>query len=112
MHIQGTKPWTPAAALNDSPAGLLAWIVEKFQAWSDCGNDSRDSYTPDELITNAMLYWVTETIGTSFLAYRDFTKPGAVSTVVEGARQWLVPKAAAPAGFALFPRDIASAPRE
>ena len=84
MHIQGTKPWTPATALNDSPAGLLAWTVEKFQAWSDCGDDPRRCYTPDELITNAMLYWVTETIGTSFLAYRDFTKPGLVQTAIDG----------------------------
>lgn len=111
MHIQGTKPWTPAAALNDSPAGLLAWTVEKFAAWSDCGSDPRNSYTPDELITNAMLYWVTQTIGTSFLAYRDFTKPGAVQTAIDGVKGWLASQGP-PAGFALFPEDIASAPRE
>lgn len=111
MHIQGTKPWTPAAALNDSPAGLLAWTVEKFQAWSDCGDDPRRSYTPDELITNAMLYWVTETIGTSFLAYRDFTKPGLVQAAIDGVKA-LLSSRGAPAGFALFPKDIATAPRE
>lgn len=111
MHIQGTKPWTPAAALNDSPAGLLAWTVEKFQAWSDCGGDPRNSYTPDELITNAMLYWITQTIGTSFLAYRDFTKPGLVQTAIDGAKGLLGSKGA-PTGFALFPKDIATAPKE
>ena len=111
MHIQGTKPWTPAAALNDSPAGLAAWIVEKFQAWSDCGGEVERRFTKDELLTNIMIYWATETIGTSFLAYRDFTKPGAVRTAFESAKDALLPKGA-PAGFALFPKDIGTAPRE
>lgn len=119
MHIQGTRPWTPAAALNDSPAGLLAWMVEKFQAWSDCGDDPRRRYTPDELITNVMLYWVTQSIGTSFLAYRDFTKPGRARAAIEGAKALVAGQGpgpgtgpGAPAGFALFPKDIASPPRE
>ena len=110
-HIQGTRPWTPAAALNDSPAGLAAWIVEKFYHWSDCGDDIESRYSKDELITHVMLYWVTQTIGTSFLAYRDFTKPGAVRGAVEKVKEWLAPKGA-PAGFALFPKDIARPPRE
>lgn len=109
MHIQGTKPWTPAVALNDSPAGLAAWIVEKMQAWSDCGGNIERCFTKDQILTNVMLYWVTQSVGTSFLSYRDLIKP----------RNGILPKAAnekwslgAAAGFAMFPNDIANAPQE
>ena len=111
MHIQGTKPWTPAVALNDSPAGLAAWIVEKFYDWSDTGGDIESRYSKDELLTNVMLYWTTQTIGTSFLAYRGFTKPGTLRQGAEAAKGYLDSKRT-PAGFALFPKDIANAPRE
>jgi pimeloyl-ACP methyl ester carboxylesterase len=111
MHLQGTKPWTPAAALNDSPAGLAAWIVEKFHDWSDCGGDVERRFTKDELLTNVMLYWVTQSIGTSFLYYRDLAKPGVACGAVEKAKDALSPKGA-PTGFAVFPKEIANAPRE
>ncbi len=58
---QGTKPQTLGVALNDSPAGLLAWIVEKFRAWSDCDGHPENAFTRDQLITNVMTYWVTQT---------------------------------------------------
>jgi hypothetical protein len=67
--IQSTKPQSLAPGLNDSPAGLAAWIVEKFRAWSDCGGDVESRFTRDELLTNVMIYWVTQSIGTSFLTY-------------------------------------------
>lgn len=110
-HIQGTKPWTAAAALNDSPMGLAAWIVEKFYDWSDCGGHIESRYSKDELLTNVMIYWVTQTIGSSFLAYRDFTKPGLLRRGAEAAKELLASKRV-PAGFALFPKDIANPPRE
>ena len=50
--IQSTKPQTLAYALNDSPAGLAAWIVEKFRAWSDCAGNVESRFTKDELLTN------------------------------------------------------------
>jgi microsomal epoxide hydrolase len=59
--IQGTRPQTVGAALDDSPAGLAAWIVEKFYAWSDCDGDVERAFTKDELLTNVMIYWVTQT---------------------------------------------------
>jgi pimeloyl-ACP methyl ester carboxylesterase len=93
--IQGTKPQTLAYGLNDSPAGLAGWIVEKFRAWSDCEGDVERCYTKDELLTNIMLYWVTQSIRSSFGYYRDMTpkiQPGQYIEV--------------PAGFARFPRDI------
>ena len=69
--IQGTKPQTLAYGLNDSPAGLAAWIVEKFRTWSDCGGDVERRFTKDELLTNVMLYWVTGAINSSFWPYYD-----------------------------------------
>ena len=59
---QGTKPQPLGVALNDSPAGLLAWIVEKFRTWSDCDGHPENAFSRDQLITNVMTYWVTQTI--------------------------------------------------
>jgi pimeloyl-ACP methyl ester carboxylesterase len=50
-HLQSTKPQTPAYALNDSPVGLAAWILEKFRAWSDCEGDLSRSFSRDVLLT-------------------------------------------------------------
>jgi pimeloyl-ACP methyl ester carboxylesterase len=71
--MQSTKPDTLAAALTDSPAGLAAWIVEKFHAWSDHGGPAVDigPFTFDQLLTTAMLYWTTGSIGSSFRPYLD-----------------------------------------
>jgi pimeloyl-ACP methyl ester carboxylesterase len=108
--IQGTRPAAPATALADSPAGLAAWIVEKFYEWSDCGGDIETRFSKDELLTNVMIYWATATIGSSFLPYRDFAKAGAARWTKEAARGWLGSDQV-PAGFALFPKDILTPPR-
>jgi pimeloyl-ACP methyl ester carboxylesterase len=71
QHEQRTFPQTLAYALNDSPAGLAAWIVEKFRGWSDCGGDWRTRFTAEELLTNVTIYWLTETIGSSMRLYRE-----------------------------------------
>jgi epoxide hydrolase len=55
---QGTKPQTLGYGLTDSPVGQLAWIVEKFKTWSDCGDDLESSFTKDELLDNVMVYWL------------------------------------------------------
>src|SRR5439155_8389598 len=68
---QRTKPQTLSVALNDSPAGLLAWIVEKFRAWSDCEGDPENAFTRDQLVTNVMTYWVTRTVASSVRLYRE-----------------------------------------
>ena len=73
-HIQGTKPQTLAYGLNDSPAGLAAWIVEKWRSWSDCGGDIESVYTKDQILTNVTLYWVTETINASMRIYYETRK--------------------------------------
>ena len=60
-QLQGTKPQTLGYSLNDSPAGLAAWIVEKFRTWSDSGGNVEKHFSKDELLTNITIYWVTET---------------------------------------------------
>jgi microsomal epoxide hydrolase len=109
--IQGTSPYTLARGLNDSPAGLASWIVEKFQRWSDCDGKIERRFSDDELLTNIMIYWVTGTIGSSFLPYYDFTTSGAVRWMKEAFKQW-IGSTDVPAAFAIFPKDISQPPRE
>ena len=74
-HLQGTRPDTLAVALNDSPAGLLAWIVEKLVEWSDTPNSQPAAVerriARDRILTEATLYWATQTIASSFRPYFD-----------------------------------------
>ena len=109
--IQGTRPYTLARGLNDSPVGLASWIVDKFHAWSDCDGDVWKSFTKDELLTNVTLYRVTETIGSSFLPYADFVNAGALTWTIEAFKQW-AGSTSVPAAFAMFPKDISNPPRE
>ena len=109
--IQGTRPQSLACGLNDSPAGLAAWIVEKFRAWSDCGGDVEKRFTKDELLTNVMIYWITETINSSFLPYYDFMNAGALRWISEKVKEW-TGSSQTPAAFAIFPNDLVNAPRE
>jgi pimeloyl-ACP methyl ester carboxylesterase len=108
--IQGMRPQTLADGLNDSPAGLAAWLVEKYQRWSDCGGDVETRFTKDELLTNVTLYWLTETIASSFLPYYDVAHAGVARWMIEKAKG-LVGSSKVPAAFALFPQDLSQAPR-
>ncbi|HET6996704.1 MAG TPA: alpha/beta fold hydrolase [Chitinophagaceae bacterium] len=72
--IQSTKPQSLAYGLNDSPVGLAAWIVEKFHNWSDNHGDIENCFTKDELLTNITIYWVTQTINSSFRHYNEAVK--------------------------------------
>ena len=101
--IQGTKPQTPAYGLNDSPAGLAAWIIEKFRSWSDCDGDVERSFTKDELLTNVTIYWTTETINSSFRIYYE-----TQHNPPEHAGEYI----GVPTGVAIFPEDLVPAPRE
>jgi pimeloyl-ACP methyl ester carboxylesterase len=95
--VHGTKPQTLGVALNDSPAGLLAWIVEKFRTWSDCGGHPENAIPRERLITNVMLYWVTQTITSSTRLYWE-TRHGGLW---EGAPEFV----AAPTGVARYPKE-------
>jgi pimeloyl-ACP methyl ester carboxylesterase len=97
-----TKPQTAAMGLNDSPAGLAAWIVEKLRAWSDCDGEVERRFTKDEILTTITMYWLTGTIGSSMRMYHA----NAAIPPVQLARRVEVPS-----GFSLFPADIVRPPR-
>jgi len=102
--IQGTKPQTLAYALNDSPAGLAAWIVEKFYSWTDSHGDIESRVSKDALLTNIMLYWVTQTVNSSFwLYYQMRHHPWRLG---RGERITV------PTAVAAFPSEIIRPPRE
>jgi pimeloyl-ACP methyl ester carboxylesterase len=109
--IQSTKPQSLAHGLNDSPAGLAAWIVEKFRGWSDCGGNIESRFTKDELLTHVMIYWATESIGPSFLPYYDYANATALTWIKEGVKKW-TGSCKVPTALALFPKDISQPPRE
>ena len=101
--IQGTRPQTLAFALTDSPAGLAAWIVEKFRAWSDCGGDLESAFTKDQLLANIGLYWFTGAIGSSFWPY--YARMHGPWPIPEGG------VVGVPTGYCAFPREILRPPR-
>jgi pimeloyl-ACP methyl ester carboxylesterase len=93
-EIMSSRPDTIAAALMDSPAGLVAWIVDKYRDWSDCGGDVETRWDKDTLLTVATLFWVTGSIGSSFRQYYNdplneplpaITVPAAVTLTSEPA---------------------------
>jgi pimeloyl-ACP methyl ester carboxylesterase len=75
--IQSTKPQTVGYALNDSPAGLAAWILEKWRSWTDSGGDLNAHFSRDFLLTIVTLYWVTRNMPTSIRDYYDNRWAGA-----------------------------------
>jgi hypothetical protein len=101
MSIQSTKPQTLAYGLSDSPAGLAGWIIEKFRAWNGCNGDLRQSFSEDELLTNIMIYWITNTIWSSINMYYENTHSLPTMGRIE-----------VPTGVALFPADILLPPKE
>jgi pimeloyl-ACP methyl ester carboxylesterase len=106
--IQGTRPLTLGYGLNDSPAGLAAWIVDKFWAWSDHGGNLDNSFTKDELLTNIMIYWVTQSMPTStriyFESQHNLPRPASMTPFEGGGKP-------SPMGYALFPKEINVPPR-
>ncbi|ADD41391.1 epoxide hydrolase family protein [Stackebrandtia nassauensis] len=85
-EIMWTRPDTIGAALADSPVGLAAWIIDKYRDWSDCGGDVESRWDRDTLLTVITLYWVTESIGSSFRQYADYphNRPRPTITVPVG----------------------------
>ena len=100
--IQGTKPQTIGYALDDSPAGLAAWIVEKFRTWTDCDGDVERRFTKDQLLDNVMLYWLT---GTAHSAGRLYYEAEQTRSFVADRRVEV------PVGVAAFPKEIIRPPR-
>lgn len=101
--IQSTKPQTLGFSLNDSPVGLAAWITEKFRHWMDCDGHIESVISKDELLTNIMIYWVSQSITSSMRLYyesshtkSDLFANGRIET---------------PTGHALFPGELYLPPR-
>jgi pimeloyl-ACP methyl ester carboxylesterase len=101
--IQGTRPQTLAFCLTDSPAGLAAWIVEKFFAWTDNRGSPEDAVSRDEMLANISLYWFTGAIGSSFWPY--YARMHGPWPIPEGET------VTAPTGYAEFPKEVLSPPR-
>jgi pimeloyl-ACP methyl ester carboxylesterase len=97
-----TKPQTAAVGLNDSPAGLASWIVEKLRSWSDCDGDIERSFSKDEILTNVTIYWLNETIGSSMRMYH-------ANSAIPAAQ--LARRVDVPSGFSIFRGDVAHPPR-
>ena len=95
-----SKPQTLATGLNDSPAGLAAWLVEKFRRWSDCDGDVETRFSKDALLTNLTIYWATQTINSSIrLYYETARNPGSWGRVE------------VPTGMLMSPKDMFPTPR-
>jgi epoxide hydrolase len=93
LQIQGTRPQTLAYGLTDSPAGQLAWIVEKVKEWTDPAKQLPDEAVDrDQLLTNVSLYWFTRS-GASAAEF--------IYEAAHAVREWGAPSPA-PTGFAVF----------
>jgi epoxide hydrolase len=97
---QSTRPQTLGYGLVDSPVGQLAWIVEKFWAWSDCDGHPENAFSRDELLDNVMLYWLTGTAASSARLYWESFRVWGQLNRVE-----------LPTGIAAFPKEILKSPR-
>jgi pimeloyl-ACP methyl ester carboxylesterase len=104
MIVQSTVPDVLSVGLNDSPAGLAAYLVEKYRRWSDCDGDVERRFSKDQLCDYLTMYWVTGTIGSSMRLYwgerSDRWRPAAGETID------------VPAACAIFPAEIINPPRE
>jgi epoxide hydrolase len=99
--VHGTKPMSLGIAQSDSPAGIAAWIVEKFRTWSDCDGDVERVYTRDQLLTNIMFYWAPNSIASAANMYYEARRDGSFRT--GGVR--------VPTAVASFPKEIYRVPR-
>ena len=102
---QATKPQTLSYAMMDSPVGVAAWIIEKFNSWSDtAGDDIESVHSKDALLTNIMVYLVTDTFNTASWIYYGRREEGGRVLSREGRRVEV------PTGCALFPAELLSWP--
>ena len=102
--LQSTRPQTLAFGLTDSPVGLASWISEKFYNWSDCQGDLLSVFPMDTLIDNLMVYWATNTIGSSVRYYYEsqhFRPPLVLGDHV-----------VVPTGVMVLPKDLGQPPQE
>jgi epoxide hydrolase len=102
LQVQKTVPDSLMVAQTDAPAGLAAWIVEKFRSWSDCGGDIESSFSKDLLLTNLMFYWAPNSAASAARLYYETTQ----------ADDWfLKSRVEVPVAYAEFPRENFVPPR-
>jgi pimeloyl-ACP methyl ester carboxylesterase len=97
--IQATKPQTLGYGLNDSPVGLASWMIEKFYSWSDHDGNIESALSKDELITNIMIYWVSQSINSSIRVYAENARASYMGGLKSS--QWVE----VPTGISLFPKE-------
>ena len=102
-YMHSTKPITLAYGLNDSPVGLCAWIIEKFNSWSDNKGNVENTFTKDELLANVTLYWVTQTIHSSIRMYNENSKKPLIFKKDDFV--------GVPVAFAKFPKELPTPPK-
>jgi hypothetical protein len=96
-----TRPQTIGYALVDSPAALCAWIVEKFQAWTDCDGHPENALGRDQLLDNLMLYWLPGTGASSARLYWESIRQ-VNAWISDGSADTV----AVPTGCSIFPREL------
>jgi microsomal epoxide hydrolase len=102
-EVQRTKPDSLTVAQNDSPAGLAAWIVEKFRTWGDTHGEIESAFSKDDLLTNVMLYWVTESAPSAARIYYE---------MLHDEHAQARPPVRVPTAVAAFPQEPFLVPRE
>jgi pimeloyl-ACP methyl ester carboxylesterase len=106
VAVHSRDPQTLAWALNDSPVGLAAWLLERRRAWSDCDGDLERAFTRDFLLSSVSLYWFTNSLGSSIRIYPELFNTGSFLEFPE-----LRGRIEAPTGFGVYPEDISLFPR-
>jgi pimeloyl-ACP methyl ester carboxylesterase len=106
ISVHAYDPQTLAYALADSPVGTAAWLWERRRAWSDCNGDLVAHYGRDFLCTNASLYWLTNTIGSSLRIYKECFNPATPPAPRTFGRIEV------PTAMGISPRELAFMPRQ
>lgn len=106
LTVHSRDHQTLAWSLNDSPVGLAAWLLERRRNWSDCGGDLESRYSLDFLLTNVMIYWLTNSIGSSMQLYAEQFRAGAAAA--DNYTGAVAPgRIEAPTGIGVYPEEVA-----
>jgi len=106
VAVHSNDPQTLAYAMNDSPVGLAAWLIERRRNWSDCDGDIEKSFTKEHLINTVMIYWLTESFSTTVRYYWENAR--APWTASHDRK----PTIETPTAIAVFPRELILVPRK
>lgn len=111
LTVHSRDHQTLAWALNDSPVGLAAWLLERRRNWSDCNGDLDSRYSRDFLLTNVSIYWLTQSISSSMQLYAEQFRAGSKAADNYSGAQ-IPPRIEAPTGIGVYPEEVALLPRK